>query len=61
MSHTLEDILHEAQALSPEERKRLVELLTVNIDREAAARALLGKYAHVATSSADFAARKAIE
>jgi hypothetical protein len=66
MSRSVDRILEEAQALTPEERLRLRELLTtprpkIDAQREDAARELFGKYAHAPTSSEEFCARKAAE
>jgi hypothetical protein len=64
MSSRLEHIMEEARALSAEEQTRLREMLSgpalaANGARETIARQLFGKYAHAATSSAEFSARKA--
>jgi hypothetical protein len=58
--------MEEARALSAEEQTRLREMLSgpspaANGAREAVARQLFGKYAHAATSSAEFSAGKASE
>jgi hypothetical protein len=57
MSRSLDHILEDALALPVDEQNRLRELLS----RQEAARQLFGKYAHVATSSAEFSERKASE
>jgi hypothetical protein len=67
MSATLDKIIEEVRALSPEEQQQLREML----DREAHAseqsrraalsRTIRGKYAHLGVSSDAFAARKAEE
>lgn len=66
-SRTLEEIIKEAQALSPDEQRQLREALekephsTEQSERDRLATAIRGKYADVLTSSEEFAARKAEE
>lgn len=60
MSTTLDKIIEEVRALTPDEQQQLRELL----DREARTaelRRIQGKYVHLGVSSEDFAARKAEE
>lgn len=60
MSTSLDKIIEEVRALTPDEQQQLRELL----DREARTaelRQIQGKYAHLGVSSEDFAARKAEE
>jgi hypothetical protein len=67
MSATLDKIIEEVRALSPEEQQQLREMLereTHNSEQEkraALSRSIRGKYAHLGVSSDDFAARKAEE
>ena len=67
MSATLDKIIEEVRALSPEEQQQLREMLereTRSFEqsrRAALSRTIRGKYAHLGVSSDDFAARKAEE
>ncbi len=67
MSATLDRIIEEVRALSPEEQRQLRELLdgearkTEQEERNRLAASIRGKYRDVLTSSEDFAARKAEE
>ena len=74
MSQTLDRIIEEVRQLAPDERRQLREMLdrephpltSDSLTPEQARRAALirsirGKYAHLPTSSDDFAARKAEE
>ena len=63
---TLEEIIREAQALSPDERRRLREILDtkrghVERGRPESANRIRGKYADVLPSSEEFAGLKAEE
>jgi hypothetical protein len=66
-SRTLEEIIKEAKALSPDEQRQLREALekephsAEQSERDRLATAIRGKYADVLTSSEEFAARKAEE
>lgn len=64
MSAEVEQILERVRALSPEERTELAVAMT-KVEAElrprpdpAFVRAIMGKYAHVRTSSEEFMARK---
>ena len=74
MSATLDRIIEEIQQLSPDEQRQLREILnrephepstgTLTPEQQRRAdliRSIRGKYAHLPTSSAEFAARKADE
>ncbi len=67
MSTTLDRIIEEVRALPPDEQKVLREMLdkesrTAEQSRRLAlSRTIRGKYAHLNTSSDDFAAQKAEE
>lgn len=60
----LDKIIEEVRALPPVERERLREMLNEEAkaaqqaERSKLVRSIMGKYAHVPTSSEDFAARK---
>ena len=60
----LEKIMQEVRTLSPEELRELREMIDrearsqEQVRREEALRRIRGKYAHLPTSSEDFAARK---
>lgn len=64
---TLEKILEDVRALTPDEQRQLREMLNKEaMSEEQARRAALiksirGKYAHVPTSSEEFAERKQVE
>ena len=64
MSATLDKIIEEVRALSPDERRRLLELLeqethgSERARRNALACSIRGKYAHLPTGSAEFIALK---
>lgn len=66
-SSTLEKLLAAARALSPEEQRQLREALDREVraseqaERDKLANNIRGKYAHVLTSSEEFATRKADE
>ncbi|MDT7779219.1 MAG: hypothetical protein QOC99_1731 [Acidobacteriota bacterium] len=60
MSATLDKIIEEVRALSPEERQQLREMLDMET-RAAELRRIQSKYAHLTTSSEAFAARKSEE
>jgi hypothetical protein len=61
---TLEKIIEEVKALSPEEQSQLREMLnaeanaTKQPERARLVKSIRGKYAHVQTSSEDFIRRK---
>jgi len=63
-SVTLEKILDDIKALTPEEQRQLRELLNREMataeqpQKDALLRRIQGKYAHLPTSSEEFAARK---
>jgi len=59
-SQTLERIIEEARALTPEERRQLIEHLEKD-ERTAGLRRIQSKYTGMKTSSEAFAARKAEE
>jgi len=59
-SRTLEEIIEEAKALSPDEQRRLREALEKET-RTQELRKIQSKYAHMRTSSEEFAAHKAEE
>lgn len=67
MSHVLDRIIEEVRALPPNERQLLCEMLSreqhdaERTRRAAMSRQIRGKYAHLSTSSEDFARRKAEE
>lgn len=74
MSQALDRIIEEVRHLSPDEQRQLREMLdreerpsagdeyqTERSRRIALSRTIRGKYAHLGTSSDDFAARKAEE
>ncbi len=67
MSTTLDRIIEEVRALSPEEKQQLLEMLEHETPRSeqsrraARSRNIRGKYAHLGVSSNDFAVRKAEE
>jgi hypothetical protein len=64
MSATLDKIIEEVRALSPEEQRQLREMLerethiSEQLRRAALSESIRGKYAHVQTSSEDFIAQK---
>jgi hypothetical protein len=64
MSAILEKIMQEVRLLSPEELRELREMIDrearsqEQVEREQTLRRIRGKYAHLATSSEEFAARK---
>lgn len=66
-SSTLEKLLAKARTLSAEEQRQLREALGKEVrsseqaERDRRVGSIRGKYAHVLTSSADFATRKADE
>jgi hypothetical protein len=60
MSTTLDKIIEEARALPPEEQRQLREALDRE-ERLAQVRRIQGKYAHLKTSSEEFARHKAQE
>jgi hypothetical protein len=60
MSATLDKIIEEVRALSPEEQQQLREMLEKET-RLSELRRIQDKYAHLTTSSEAFAARKAEE
>ncbi|HJQ33547.1 MAG TPA: hypothetical protein VJ866_15285 [Pyrinomonadaceae bacterium] len=57
MSTTLDRIIEEVRSLNPEEQRQLREMLEREA-RTAELRRIRGKYAHVPTSSDDFAREK---
>jgi hypothetical protein len=57
---SLEQVIEEAKSLTPEEQRQLREALDKEA-RTAELRRIQGKYAHLTTSSEEFAARKAEE
>jgi hypothetical protein len=63
-SVTLEKVLEDVRALTPDERRQLRELLNEETltmertERETLLRRIQGKYAHLPTSSQEFADRK---
>ena len=57
MSTILERIIEEVRALNPDEQQQLREMLEREA-RTAELRRIRGKYAHIATSSDDFARQK---
>ncbi|HEX8922885.1 MAG TPA: hypothetical protein VF766_15530 [Pyrinomonadaceae bacterium] len=57
---TLERVIEDAKSLTPEEQRKLREALDKEA-RTAELRRIQSKYAHLITSSEDFAARKAEE
>jgi len=67
MSATLDKIMEEVRALTPDEQRQLRELLERETNhsersrRAALSRAVRGKYAHLGVSSDNFAACKAEE
>ncbi len=67
MSITLDKIIEEARQLPPDEQRLLREALDQEakskeqLERDRLAGSSRGKYAHILTSSDDFAARKAEE
>ena len=63
MSATLDKLIEEVRALSPEERRQLRELLDDDerARRDRLAESIRGKYRDVLTGSKEFAARKAEE
>jgi hypothetical protein len=61
MSATLDKFVEEFRSLEPEEQGRLLEMLKRekrNSEREALARSIMGKYAHLPTGSEEFIALK---
>ncbi len=60
MSATLDKIIEEVRALSPEERQQLREMLDME-KRTAELRRIQNKYAHLTTGSEAFATRKSEE
>ncbi len=60
MSTTLDKIIEEVRHLPPDEQEQLREILDKE-SRTAELRRIQGKYAHLTTSSEDFARRKAEE
>lgn len=67
MSATLDRIIEEVRQLLPDEQRQLREMLDQEArsqeqaERDRLARSIRGKYAHILSSSDDFAARKAEE
>ncbi len=67
MSVTLDKIIEEVRQLPPDEQRQLRAVLdqeaqsTEQAERNRIAHSIRGKYAHVLTSSDEFAARKAEE
>lgn len=57
---TLEQVIEEAKSLTPDEQRQLREALDIEA-RTAELRRIQSKYAHLTTSSEDFAARKVEE
>jgi len=57
MSSTLDRIIEEVRALNPDEQQQLRELLEREA-RTAELRRIRGKYAHIPTSSDEFARQK---